>query len=98
MEEFDAADHSYLLQPFHQIQIGQHAVIAEDACLGIRREQDRTDVFDASRIRGHELSPESAIASLQVETIDESWQFARLVNVERAAVGAERDGLLPGIH
>ena len=100
--DFEGAENTVqvraLLQTFHQIQIGQHAVIAEDTCLRVWREQDRSDVFDASWIRGHELAPERAIAGLQIEAIDESRQFAGLVNVERAAVGAEGDGLLPGIH
>jgi hypothetical protein len=39
-----------LLQSFHQVEIGEHAVISEDASLGVGRHQDGPDVFHARGI------------------------------------------------
>ena len=70
-----------LLQAFYQIQIRQHAVVAEDAGLCVRGHEDRADVLNPGRISRHEFLPQGALASLQVEPEDASRQFEKRLAV-----------------
>ena len=90
--------HALSLQPFNQIKIGKHAVVSEDAGLGIGRHENGTDRFNPSGIRRHQLFPQSALPGLQIEAIDQRGQLARLINIERLAVGTESDRLFSGIE
>src|SRR2546425_4105899 len=87
-----------LLQPLNQVQVGEHAMVSEDASLGVGRHEDGADGLDTGGIGGHELFPERALTGMQIETIHLCWQFSRLINVERSAVGAEGDRLFPRIQ
>jgi len=42
----------FLFEPFDQVQIGQHAVVAEDAGLGVGGHEDGADGFNAGGIGG----------------------------------------------
>ncbi len=86
-----------LFQPFHQIQIRQIAVVAEDDGFGVRSHENRADIFYAGRVAGHQVLPEGAAAAVRIDAIDVGGYIAGLIDLERAAVGAPGDGLLAGI-
>lgn len=81
-----------LPEAVHQIEIGEGAMIAVDAGCGVGGEENWSDGYHAGGIRRHQLPPERAMASPQIEEKDACRQFAGLVNVE--AIGAESDRLL----
>src|SRR5208337_482896 len=82
-----------LLEPFHQIKISQHAMVAEDAGFGVGRHENGTNVFYAGGIGGHELLKQGALPGFQIDAIDSRRQLAGLVNIEEVAVATEGDGL-----
>ena len=59
-----------LFQSFHQIQICEHSVVAEDAAFGVGGHVDGADVFYSGGVGGHEFFPERALAGFQVEAVD----------------------------
>jgi len=70
-------------------------VIAVYARSGIGSEENWADSHHAGRIRRHQLPPEGAPASGQIEEKHTGRQFARLINVQ-ATIATERYGLLTG--
>ena len=84
-----------LIESVHQIQIGESAVITVYARSGIGSEENWADGHHAGRIRRHQLPPEGAPASRQIEEKHTGRQFARLINVQ-ATIATERYGLLTG--
>ena len=53
-----------LFQTLDQVQIGQHAMVSEDAGLGIGRHENGADRLDSRGIGRHELPPQSALPGL----------------------------------
>src|SRR5262250_1265167 len=71
-----------LLKAFHEVQIGQHAMVSVNAGFGVGRQQDGPNVFYAGGIGRHELAPKCALAGCKVQLKDASRQLAGLINVD----------------
>ena len=69
-------------------------MVTKDTGFGIGSKKDGSDVLHTSRISGHQIFPQRALAGLDVDAIHVGRQFSRLVDVKRMAVGAPGDGLL----
>src|SRR5229473_1124863 len=79
------------LQTFDQVQVGQHAMIPEDARLAVGRNKNGAYVFHAGGIRWHERLPQGALSTAHIEAKDSRRQLAGLIDVERAPIGAPGD-------
>ena len=58
-----------LLQSLDEVKIREHAVIAEDAGLRVRRHENRPNRLHTCGIGRHELLPQGALSGIEVEPI-----------------------------
>src|SRR5262249_4850035 len=74
------------LQSLDDVEVGGSLLVTVDVTPGVRRDEDRIDLFDSGGGGRNDLFPELALFRREVEAVDSGRRHAGTIDQERPSV------------